>query len=87
MYTAPIPITSRSRERSSEGYFMKSDKLSREDDFASDVGELKLTSHYVLDESGSKVKQPKMIVSSAVLLPLRKLLLLGTEDGLIRTVI
>lgn len=87
MYTSPIPVTARSRERSSESYFLKSEKFSRESDAVSDFGELKLTSHYVFDEANNKIKQPKMIISSAVLLPLRKLLLLGTEDGLIRSVV
>ena len=87
MYTSPIPVTARSRERSSESYFLKSEKFSLESDTVSDFEELKLTSHYVFDEANNKIKQPKMIISSAVLLPLRKLLLLGTEDGLIRSVV
>lgn len=48
--------------------------------------ETKLNQHYFFDRKGAKLSRSKMQVSSAVLLPLRRLLLLGTEEGLVRVV-
>jgi hypothetical protein len=48
--------------------------------------EIKLNLHYMYDRKGSKLSKSKMQVTSAVMLPLRRLLLLGTEDGMIRVI-
>jgi hypothetical protein len=42
--------------------------------------------NYFVDRKGVKIARGKLHVTSAALLPLRKLLLLGTEDGLIRVI-
>lgn len=46
--------------------------------------EIKLERSYFVDRNGVKISRQKLSVQSLVLLPLRKLMLLGTEDGLIR---
>ena len=71
-------------------YFVSSDNLSQialreEDD--QEILELKLNHNYIYDSSNNKLRNPKLQATSATLLPLRKLILIGTEDGLIRTVI
>lgn len=48
--------------------------------------EMRLNQSYFTDRKGSKLTKGKLQVSSSVLLPLRRLLLLGTEDGLVRIV-
>jgi len=53
---------------------------------AGDIEELRLSQSYFLDRKGTKIPKSKLNVTSAVLLPLRKLLLVGTEDGLVRIV-
>jgi hypothetical protein len=47
---------------------------------------LRLSQSYFLDRKGVKIPRSKLNVTSAVLLPLRKLLLVGTDDGLVRIV-
>lgn len=51
-----------------------------------DIEELRLAQTYFMDRNKSKLSRNKLQVTSAVLLQLRRLLLLGTEDGLIRVV-
>jgi hypothetical protein len=48
--------------------------------------EIKVTQSYFCDRNQSKLTRQKLQIKSATLLPLRRLLLLGTEDGLIRVV-
>jgi hypothetical protein len=48
--------------------------------------ELKLNQHYFHDREGAKLSRSKIQITSAVLLPLRRLLLLGTDEGLVRVV-
>lgn len=55
-------------------------------DMFADGEELKLGLNHIIDRKSSKLSRSKMQVTSAVLLPLRRLLLLGTEDGLVRVV-
>jgi len=51
-----------------------------------DYDELKLSQSYFVDRKGTKIPRNKLNVTSSVLLPLRRLLLVGTDDGLIRIV-
>lgn len=53
---------------------------------AVEMDELKLNQHYFSDRKGAKLTRSKMQITSAVLLPLRRLLLLGTEEGLVRVI-
>ncbi len=53
---------------------------------ANEFEELKLSQSYFSDRKGAKLTRSKLQVTSAVLLPLRRLLLLGTEDGLVRVI-
>lgn len=53
---------------------------------ATEATEIKLAQSYFSDRSKAKLSRTRMQVTSAVLLPLRRLLLLGTEDGIIRVV-
>mmetsp|Transcript_21852 Transcript_21852/g.36906 ORF Transcript_21852/g.36906 Transcript_21852/m.36906 type:complete len:262 (+) Transcript_21852:3-788(+) len=48
--------------------------------------ELRLNQSYFSDRKGVKIPKNKMQVTSSVLLPLRRLLLVGTDDGVIRIV-
>jgi len=50
------------------------------------MDEIKLNQHYFFDRKGSKLARGKMQITSAALLPLRRLLLLGTDEGLVRIV-
>ena len=47
---------------------------------------MKLAQTYFSDRNKQKITRFKLNTSSAVLLPLRRLLLLGTEDGYIKVV-
>ena len=51
-----------------------------------ELDELKLSQTYFADRKGQKLPKNKLQVSAATLLPLRRLLLIGTEDGLVRVV-
>ena len=51
-----------------------------------DYDELRLSQSYFLDRKGAKIPKNKLQITSAVLLPLRRLLLVGTDDGLVRIV-
>ena len=51
-----------------------------------DHDELRLSQSYFVDRKGVKIPKNKLQVTSSVLLPLRRLLLVGTEDGLVRIV-
>lgn len=51
-----------------------------------DFDELRLSQTYFADRKGNKLSRSKLTVTSAALLPLRRLLLIGTEDGLVRIV-
>lgn len=51
-----------------------------------DYDELRLSQSYFVDRKGVKLPKNKLQVTSAVLLPLRRLLLVGTDDGLVRIV-
>jgi hypothetical protein len=53
---------------------------------AIDLDEVKLTQSYFMDRHKNKISKPKLITTSAALLPLRRLLLLGGEDGAIHVV-
>mgnify|MGYP006876355704 CR=1 FL=1 len=46
--------------------------------------EIKLERAYFVDRTGAKLSKNDLAVHSVALLPLRKLMLLGTEDGLVR---
>jgi hypothetical protein len=48
--------------------------------------ELKVAQTYLQDRRGIKFSRQKLQVTAACLLPLRKLLVVGTEDGLVRVV-
>ena len=48
--------------------------------------ELRLSQSYFVDRKGVKIPKNKLQVTSSVLLPLRRLLLVGTDDGLVRIV-
>jgi hypothetical protein len=50
------------------------------------MDELRLSQTYFADRKGTKLTKNKLSVTSSVLLPLRRLLLIGTEDGLVRIV-
>lgn len=45
-----------------------------------------MSQSYFVDRKGTKLPKNKLQVTSAVLLPLRRLLLVGTDDGLVRIV-
>jgi hypothetical protein len=51
-----------------------------------DYDELRLSQSYFVDRKGVKLPKNKLQVTSALLLPLRRLLLVGTDDGLVRIV-
>lgn len=51
-----------------------------------DGDEVKLDLAYFADRKNNKLTKQKLQVSSATLLPLRRLLLVGTEDGQVRVV-
>ena len=48
--------------------------------------ELRLSQSYFTDRKGVKIPKNKLQVTSSVLLPLRRLLLIGTDDGLVRII-
>ncbi len=48
--------------------------------------DFKLSTSYIFEGTGAKLSKQKLQINSAVLLPLRRLMLLGTEDGFIRAV-
>lgn len=48
--------------------------------------ELRLNQTYFSDRKGSKLTRQKLQVTSSVLLPLRRLMLIGTDEGLVRVV-
>jgi hypothetical protein len=50
------------------------------------VEELRLNQSYFSDRRGVKLPKNKLQVTCSVLLPLRRLMLVGTEDGLVRIV-
>jgi hypothetical protein len=51
-----------------------------------DLDELKLSQSYFTDRKGAKLTKSKLQITSTVLLPLRRLLLIGTDDGCVRVV-
>lgn len=48
--------------------------------------ELKLSTNYFLDRKGNKLTRSKIQITSSVLLPLRRLLLVASEDGFVRVI-
>lgn len=52
-----------------------------------DSDELKLTPSYFNDRNNLKLTKNKLQIISATLLPLRRIMLLGTADGLVRVVV
>ena len=48
--------------------------------------EIRLKKSYFTEKSGAVIPKQKLQIHSAVLLPLRQLMLLGAEDGLIRVI-
>jgi hypothetical protein len=48
--------------------------------------DIRLAQNYFSDRKGAKLTKSKLQVTSALMLPLRRLLLIGTEDGLVRVV-
>jgi hypothetical protein len=58
--------------------------LSGQNDDGDNVYKLKKSGF--LDKAGASIPRQKLQITSAALLPLRQLLLVGSEDGLIRVV-
>ena len=83
--STPIPTAGCSDERRffKEGDVIKCHPTER----GEDPSELKCSSQYVYDEKGNKLGKSKLSITSGAMLPLRRVLLLGTEDGLIRAII
>lgn len=50
----------------------------------STLHEIKLERAYFVDRTGAKLRRSNLSANSVALLPLRKLMLVGSEDGLIR---
>lgn len=47
---------------------------------------MKLSPFYLYDRNRVKITKHKLNITSAVLLPLRRLMLIGTDDGYIKVV-
>ena len=62
----------------------KSARLGSTKDADSDI---RLTRSFFNDYNGVKLTKPRLQISSACLLPLRKMMLLGSSDGLIRAIV
>ena len=52
-----------------------------------DCEDLKLTPSYFNDRNNNKMTKQKLQIVSAALLPMRRIMLLGTADGLVRVVV
>ena len=52
-----------------------------------DNDELRLTRSFFNDRTNEKLTKQRILISSATLLPLRRIMLLGTSDGLIRVIL
>ena len=83
--STPVPTIGCSDERR---YFKDGDVIKCQPTaHGEEPSELKYSSQYIFDDKGNKLSKSKLSITSGVMLPLRRLLLIGTEDGLIRAVV
>ena len=86
IYSTPIPVEGCSDERL---YSIENDNTikynSRRE--GEEPNEVKFTHQYLFDEKDNKLSKSKLNITSATMLPMRRMLLVGTEEGIIRTVI
>ena len=85
VYSAPIPVQGCSDERL---YSYENDTVKyNSGKEGEESNELKFTHQYLFDERNNKLSKSKLNITSAAMLPLRRMLIVGTEEGIIRTVV